>query len=346
MTRRTFAGATFSGAFGGALSAQKMSGVRIGFLGVAHSHAEAKVKIAMESSDWELAGVWEPDDGLAARYRRMGVRVVSQEELLSDPGVRVIAVESEVSKHAEHGLAALEAGKHVHLEKPPADDMAGMRRLADAARSRGLLLQMGYMWRHHPGINAALEAARKGWLGDIYLVKGMMNTLIDAERRKEWALFHGGQMFEQGCHLIDPLVRLLGRPQKITSFLRNDGKFNDNLFDNTAAVFEFSKAMGVITSAVLQPNANRHRSFEVFGTNGTAVVRPIEGPPTLAMDLQKAAGPYKAGFHQVSLPPFERYKGDFAELLECVRTGKPLSVTLDEDLLVQEALLRASDMWR
>jgi predicted dehydrogenase len=345
MTRRTFAGATLSGALAGTLSAQGPERVRIAFLGVAHSHAEAKVKIVLESSGWELAGIWEPDSALAARYRKRGVRVASKEELLNDPGVRVIAVESEVKRHAELGLAALEAGKHVHLEKPPADNMAEMRRLVDAARSRGLLLQMGYMWRYHPGINAVLEAARKGWLGDIYLVKGMMNTLIDAERRKEWALFHGGQMFEQGCHLIDPLVRLLGRPQKITSFLRNDGKFNDNLFDNTAAVFEFSNAMGIVTSAVLQPNANRHRSFEVFGTNGTAAVRPIEGPPTLVMDLQKAAGPYKAGFHQVPLPPFERYKGDFAELLDCVRTGKPLSVTLDEDLLVQEALLRASDMW-
>lgn len=341
MTRRAFVGTAVTGA----LAAQSGGRVRIGFLGAAHSHAGPKVKIVRDSAGWELAGIWEPDAALAESYRKMGVKLVSKEELLGDASVRVIAVESIVKPLAELGQAALDAGKHVHLEKPPSDNMAAMRKLVDTARRKNLILQMGYMWRYHPGFNAALDAARKGWLGSVYLIKGMMNTLIDAERRKEWALFHGGQMFEQGGHLIDPIVRLLGRPEKITRFLRNDGGFGDNLFDNTGAVLEYPSAMAIITSAVLQPNATPHRCLEIYGSNGTAVVRPIEGPPKLVMDLQKATGPYQKGWHEIPLPKFERYVGDFAELLDCVRSTKPLSITLDEDLAVHETLLRASDMW-
>ena len=62
------------------------------------------------------------------------------------------------------------------------------------------------------------------------------------------------------------------------------------------------------------------------------------------LDLTRAAGPYKAGSQTVPLPAYERYIGDLAELAAAVRGEKSLSVTLDEELLVQEWLLRACEM--
>jgi predicted dehydrogenase len=118
---------------------------------------------------------------------------------------------------------------------------------------------------------------------------------------------------------------------------------SDNFADNTVAVFEFPRAIGIISSAALQPNSNQYRSFEVFGTGGTAVVRPIE-PPTLTIDLSKPAGPYRAGPNQVILPEYRRYIADFAALARAVRDGQPLHVTPEEDLLVHEVLIRASGM--
>lgn len=317
--------------------------IRIGFLGASHSHAWEKSVVVRESSRWELAGICEPDAEIREKYEKAGVRILSERELLEDPGIRVVAVESGVPQHAEHGWLVLEAGKHLHLEKPPADNLNDLNSLLPMAEKKKLLVQMGYMWRYHPGINRALEAARRGWLGRVYLVRGMMNTLIPAESRREWALFKGGQMFEQGCHLIDPMVRLLGWPQKVSPVLKKHGPHDDKLADNTVAVFEYPRALGIISSSVLQPGANRHRSFEVMGSNGTAVVRPIE-PAVLEIDLAEAAGPYRAGIQRVELPPFRRYVGEFEELAEKVSSGQPLSVTPKDDLLVQEALLLASEM--
>ena len=317
--------------------------IKIAFLGVSHSHASEKVKVVRENPSLELVGLWEEDAKLHEPYQKSGVPILPREQLLNDRSIQVMAVESGVKAHAEHARLALEAGKHIHLEKPPADNLKEFRALVALARQKRLLMQMGYMWRYHPGINMALEAARQGWLGDVYLVRGTMNTLIGADRRPEWALFHGGQMFEQGCHLIDPMVRLLGRPQKVTPILRRHGAFNDNLADNTVAVFEYPRALGFIMSSVLQPGATQHRAFEIFGSNGNAVVRPIE-PPILQIDLAKPAGPYQAKTQTVQLAPFRRYVGDFAELAEAVRLKRPLAVTPEEDLLVQETLLRASEM--
>ena len=333
MRRRDLLVATGAGAIG--VRAQGQPKIRIGFLGGTHSHGPDKIRIAKESADWELVGVWEPGEGAAKKAA-----------MLNDATVQVIAVESDVKSHEGLALEALRAGKHVHVEKPPSDNMPGMKRLVEEARKRSRLLQMGYMWRQHPGFAKIFEAVRAGWLGDVYMVRGTMNTLIDGERRKEWALFHGGQMFEQGGHLIDPLVRLMGRPEKITPFLRHHGKFSDGLLDNTHAVFEWPRAMATITSSVLQPGATAHRTFEVWGSNGNAVLRPIEGPPRLAIDLQNAAGPYKKGSQEVTLEKYERYVGSFTELATAVRTGKPLPVTPEQDLEVQEALLRASEMYR
>jgi predicted dehydrogenase len=331
----------------GALVAQAVSPaaprIRIAFLGASHSHAAAKLKVVQENPAYELAGVCEPDPKVRAKYEQAGVRILTQEQLLGDASVEAVAVESGVKQHAAQARLALEAGKHLHLEKPPADNLKELEALVALAKRKSLLMQMGYMWRYHPGINAALEAARKGWLGEVYLVRGTMNTLIGGDQRWEWALFHGGQMFEQGCHLIDPMVRLLGRPDKVTPFLRTHGPFKDNLADNTMAVFEYPRALGVIMSSILQPGGSQHRAFEVFGSNGNAVVHPIE-PPVLQIDLAKPAGPYEAKMQAVPLPAFQRYAGDFAELAEAIRAKRPLSITPQEDLLVHETLLRASEM--
>lgn len=320
---------------------EKRSRIKIGFLGVAHSHAMEKVKVIQESGDFELVGVCEESDKVREPYLRMGVRFLSRDELFNQSAV--VAVESAVGDHAQHAKLALEAGKHVHVEKPPADTVKDFRHLVALAREKQLLLQVGYMWRFNPGLTTALEAARRGWLGDIYLVRATMNTLLAGNRRPEWAEFKGGAMFELGCHLIDPIVRLLGRPKAVTPFLKKHGDFPDNLADNTVVVFEFKKALAIVTSATLQPSAGTHHDFEILGMNGTATLSPIE-PPTLQIDLANAAGPYTSGKQMVRMPDYRRYVGDFAELAAAVSGRRPLSVALDEELLVQETVIRACEM--
>jgi predicted dehydrogenase len=134
--------------------------LRIGFLGVSHTHAAGKIQVVQESADWQLVGICEADEGLQARYRKAGAAVLPQEELFKQS--QVVAVESDVKDHARRALLALKAGKDVHLEKPPATTLEDFIELLAVSRDKKLLLQMGYMWRYHPGINAALEAARNG----------------------------------------------------------------------------------------------------------------------------------------------------------------------------------------
>jgi len=346
MNRRDFLRATLATSAlttAGVLAADSPSRPRLklGFLGASHSHASGKVKAVQDSADWELIGICEEKEKARESYQKQGVRLLSQTELLDS--AQVVVVESDVKDHYRHARAALSAGKHVHLEKAPTDSLATFRELVDLAKSKGVLLQMGYMWRYHPGINTALEAARKGWLGEVTLVRGTINSQIAAAQRKELAAFRGGGMFELGCHLIDPLIRLLGRPDKVTPLLRKHGHFDDDLNDNCVALFEFPKAIGEVTVNLMQSGASSHRSFEIVGSGGTVRIQPIE-QPTLTVDLAKPAGPYTAKSQTVKLPSYQRYVPELADFADAIRNRRPLAVTPQQDLLVHEALLRACNM--
>ncbi len=315
--------------------------IPIGFLGATYSHGPEKIKLAMSSPDWEFVGVCETSDAGRQTCEKLGAKIISQDELLAR--AQVVAVESEVRDHAAHGLLALKAGKHVHLEKPPALRLADMQAVVALAREKKLLLQTGFMWRYNPGCNAIFDAVRQGWLGDVFMVRGFISNHLAAARRSDWAEFKGGSMFELGSHLVDLTVRLLGKPKGVSPFLRRHGQFQDSLQDNNVAVLEFDRATAVLINTALQPGATPQRSFEVLGSNGTATLQPIE-PPGLALDLVKPAGPYKQGVQKVSLPAYKRYEGDFAELAAAVRGERALSVSLDAELLVAETVLQVGDM--
>ena len=341
MIRRTFLAAGLAAP----LTAARVPGraVSIGFLGASHSHGGGKIRVAANSPEFEIGGLWDDDPEVRANYKEQGIRIATAKQLLNDPAIEVIAVEGPVVDHARDGLRVVQAGKHLHLEKPPALDVESLRNILNIASEKGLVVQQGYMWRYHPGINRMLEAARQSWLGDIHLVQAAMHKTLNAGARPEWARFRGGQMFELGPHVIDPLVRLLGRPNRVTPFLKKHGEFDDTLADNTIAVFEYSGALGLVTGAALAANGSRFRSFEIHGTLGVATLRPIE-PPRLVFNLVEPAGPYPKGEHVVDLPPYERYVDDMAALAAAVRGDKPLHVSFHEDIIVQEALIKASGM--
>lgn len=312
--------------------------LKIGFLGMAHSHTGGKMRVVRQSPDWELVGIAEEDDKLAYALSETAIPILTPEQLVER--AEVVAVQSAVRDHYRHAKLALAAGRHVHVEKPPARTLAEFRELTELARRNRCLMQMGYMWRYHPGFAKIREAARAGWLGEVSLVRATMNSLYDTPaRRAELAEYPGGGMFELGCHVIDQLVQLLGAPTRVTTTLRTHGA-KDALADNAVAVFEFPRALGIVHINLLQPVASPRRAFEVIGRNGTALMQPLE-PPALTFDLDQAAGPYQRGAQRPTLPKYERYAPELADLADAVRTGRALAVTPETDLLVQEWLLRA-----
>ena len=267
---------------------------------------------------------------------------MSQDEVLSQS--EVIAVESVVRDHARYARMALRRRQARASGKAAVARTSTISGRSSNWRSRsGLCLQGGYQYRHSPAFNAVIEAAREGWLGDVYMVRATMNNQLAVERRAEWGEYTGGVMYELGSHMVDAVVRLLGKPDKVTPFLYTHGSHGDSFKDNTLAVLEYPRAIATISCATFQPASGAYRALEVLGTGGTATIRPIE-PPTLALDLARAAGPYQAGMNSKDWPNWERFAGDFVELAAAVRGQRQLSVTPEQELAIHETLLPASGM--
>jgi predicted dehydrogenase len=238
--------------------------IRVGLLRTEHPHLRGKLRAMFDSPDYEVVAVCEPD--AATRKLRQsdelfrGLRWVSQDELLGDSSIDLVVVECYTCEQLPYGRAAIAANKHLHLEKPPGNELAPFRELVDEARHKGLLFQMGYVWRFHPAIDAALEAARKGWLGDVQMVRTTISTDLEPFDRELVGRYRGGIMFELGGHVIDRVIDLLGRPQRVQSWLRHDTSIHDKLADNTLAVFEYDRALAVITTGA-RYGGQRRTSF-------------------------------------------------------------------------------------
>jgi predicted dehydrogenase len=323
-----------------------ISVIRSGILGTQHSHTRGKLKAMKDSADYQVVGVCEPDATAAARARNdpsfEGIRWLTKDELLSDPSVHLVVVECRPWEAIPLGKQVIAAGKHLHLEKPPGNEWAPFKELVEEARRKQLLLQTGYMWRWHEGINSAIAAAKNGWLGDVFMVRATINSDRTPDGRAIEAKYRGGSFFELGGHVVDRVVELLGRPKKVNTWLRHDTSINDKLADNTLVVLEYDRALAVLSSAARMYGSGNHRSLEFIGSHGSVIVHPESSPPRVQVAMRKPQGPYKSGWQQIDLGPQPRYVGDFKELARALKSGQPLKLSYDHELILHETLLKAS----
>ena len=321
--------------------------VKLAQYGIAHAHASGKVDAMKRNSDVDFCGVFEPDPQVRAEQGKADVYkdvhwFESKEEMLDDDSIVGIAVEGRVSDNLGFAREVIERGKHVWLDKPAGDDLEEFHRILTIAREKKLLVQQGYMFRYNPGFQFLFDRVNDGSLGDIFSVRGRMSTGIPAERRPSLGQFEGGILFELLCHLIDIVVFLLGRPDKVISFLRSDLGITPEFSDNTMAVFEYEKAMASVESAAMEVSAFPARRFEVYGTRGSVIIEPLE-PPSVRLCLDEDRGGYVKGWQTVDVGERGgRYDGELVALVADIRGEKSPDRSLYHELIVQETVLRAS----
>jgi len=331
----------------GASTATRSRQVRVGMLGTWHSHASGKMTALREQPDrFEVVGVAQTGNAsravLPSGRAYAGLQPMTEAELLGTPGLDAVIIECERREFVPAALRCAAAGKHVHLEKPAGPTLAPFRDLVGLCREKDLVLQMGYMFRYNPGLQFCFRAAREGWLGDIYEIHGVIGKVFSQQARKEDAEFAGGAMYELGCHLIDPVVHIMGQPNKVHSFIQHTSQ--DAMADNTLAVLEYEKATATIRCSAVDYDGFGRRQFAVYGTKGSLTLLPLE-PARLVLNLAQPQGGYSKGRQEVSLPAARgRYDEQMEAFGKMVLGEKEPSFTLDHDLVVQETVLRACGM--
>ena len=344
MKRRKFIFSTASVLTGVSLHARaRRSRIRIGQIGLAHPHSLGKLNAIRSLPDiYDLVGVVEPD--LSLRKRAKGVNFISLEQLMNAKGVEAVAIETRVKDLVTTALPVVEAGKHIHLDKPAGPALAPFKKLLGLAEQQRLTVQMGYMLRYNPAFTFMFKAVREGWFGEIMEIDAMMGKKAGDGMRKELAEFRGGGFFELACHILDSAIHLLGKPQTVDAFnLRTREKEGDSFADNQLAILKFKKATACIRCNHNDPFGFPRRRFNIAGTRGGMEIQQLEAGRFI-LNLDQARGKFKKGTQTVQLKGGRSYTAEFTDLAKAIRGEKKLDWSYEHDFTVHETLLKICGM--
>jgi predicted dehydrogenase len=225
-----------------------------------------------------LAAVTDVAEGAAAAFAaaRGCAAEPSLDRLLARPDVDVVCVCVPSGLHAEVGVQAARAGKHLVVEKPIDLTLAAADRLIEEARAAGVALTVISQHRFDPGLVELKRLLADGALGR--LVLGEASTkwyrtqayYDSAAWRGTWAM-DGGSLMNQGIHYVDLLRWCMGPVAEVTAVMATEAH-QVEVEDTALALVRFcSGAVGTILSSTAAFPGFPQR-LEVTGTEGTVIV--------------------------------------------------------------------------
>lgn len=319
--------------------------IRVGIVGAGRVGMEWHLP-DIRSAGGEVIAIADSVEGRAARYAselKVEYAFDDYREIVALPEVDVVAVCTTPFVHAEVAIAALEAGKHVYLEKPPTMNEEEMVRVNEAAQESGRLLMSGSNSIYHNEMQALKRMIDSGELGDIYIVECM--KLIRRNIPKGWQRekrFAGGGMGMNSCaHRIDLVLYLLDIPQVVSVTARTYDKFASypipewksymvrdveegiwrdaktaDVEDMLVALIQFDTGCTLFLRDASSVNMPDEWHFNMYGTKAGATLRPLvlygETPDGMLIDSNPVIPEDPGGVHVQAYQHF----------FQCIREGR------------------------
>jgi predicted dehydrogenase len=256
-----------------------MSNVRIGIIGLGNiGQHHATYLTAGKVAQAELVAVADAVPGKLDRFKPL--RVFSDaEELIRSGLVDAVVIATPHYQHTTLGIAALQHGLHVMVEKPISAHKADAERLIAAHQANPRLVFAGmFQLRAEPRYLKIRRLLQEGHLGQVVRMSWIMTDWFRTEAyyasggwRATWKGEGGGVLLNQCLHNLDALQWLLGMPKSVRGFCQL-GRFHDiEVEDDVSAYLEFSNgATGMFVSSTGEaPGTNR---LEICGTKGKLVL--------------------------------------------------------------------------
>jgi UDP-N-acetyl-2-amino-2-deoxyglucuronate dehydrogenase len=200
------------------------------------------------------------------------------DDMLKQDDVQAVCVCTPSGLHAQHGVAAAQAGKHIMCEKPLDITLAAIDALICTADQHNVRLGGIFQRRTYPVSRMVREAVRGGKLGKLVLGDCYQKLFRSHEYyasgawRATWELDGGGALMNQGVHGIDLLLWIMGPVRRVSAFARHLVR-NIPVEDTAVAILEYETgALGVIqgTTSVTPGEPTR---WEFHGDDGTIILQ-------------------------------------------------------------------------
>lgn len=313
----------------------------------------------------ELVAVMDVVPGLAAQVAKEsgGPRAYDDAAaLLADDRVQAVYIAVPVHRHEEMFRRAIEAGKHVLIEKPVAGDLDAARRMAALAAGSGLYCTEGYMMKFHALHRYAADAIRAGRIGRLVYIRGQLSCWyppIPGAWRQAPAEGGGGSLMDMGTHVIDLMQFLAG--EKVCEV----AAFTDSLVqeypveDSALTIVRFpSGAHGIVEAYFNVRDESCPRRLEIYGSAGAFLAEGTigQGGGTMRQILMAAGAGYDAlqkrtaeatAFEDVAAPEVNMYRAEIEHLSDCILRRKPPEVnTIADGVQVLEVAMAAYESAR
>jgi len=201
------------------------------------------------------------------------------QELILLPEIDIVIIATLHDSLAEITLNAIKAGKHVLVEKPAARNAKELESVIEAAKKFNKKVHVGFNHRYHRALLKAKEMVDKGLLGELMFIRARYGHGARVGYDKEWranpALSGGGELIDQGPHLIDLSRWFLGDFSEINGFAHTyfwDMPVDDNAF------LTLTTEKG--QTAFLQASCTEWKnmfSFEIYGKYGKLDINGLGG---------------------------------------------------------------------
>jgi predicted dehydrogenase len=205
-----------------------------------------------------------------------GYRELTLEEVLNDPEIEAVAIETDEIYLTKYALLCAKASKHIHMEKPGGQNLADFEELISAMKKTCKVFHTGYMYRYNPEVVRLMERVKGGQLGQIVSVEAQMNSNHGDQQRSFLSNFNGGIMFFLGCHLVDLILQIQGIPKNVIAFNKCTKKSEIDVTDYSMAVFEYDNGISFAKTCSVEKGGFARRQLVVTGTKGTVELKPFE----------------------------------------------------------------------
>ena len=280
------------------------------------------------------------------------VAEVNWQAAIERADVDIVVVATSHDALAGVTLAAVRAGKHVLVEKPAARDAAELPPVIAAAAEEGVLVRVGFNHRYHRAFIKAREIVSSGELGDLMFIRGRYGhggrLGYDQEWRAIKEISGGGELIDQGVHLIDLARTFLGDFSEVQGFAHTYF-WNMPVEDNGFMLLKTPSKQVAMLHASWTEWKNTF-SFEIYGRHGKLDISGLGGSygvERLAYyKMLPQMGPPETVIWEYPMAD-NSWDIEFAEFLEEIRLGRQPAAGLADAraaLEIVESIYRESNL--
>ncbi len=331
-----------------------MQPLRLGVVSFAHAHVRMYCRVIAGFADAEVVACWDEDSQRGQEFAaEFGLDwLPNLDALLAREDIDAVFVASPTNRHAEHAIAAAQAGKAVLLQKPMALTLEDCDAIIAAVNASVVRFSLCYQMRCDP-VNQKMKAlVDAGAIGEIAVVR--RRHAIPLLLNPDWAVpgnWHidpaqnMGMFMDDASHAADWLYWMLGKPVSVMAEI-------DNVItdvapdDNGVALYRFSKGeMGILLNSSTQLAAEA--TTEIYGSAGAIQQNYGDAPSSLLPADGAPLKLYQAGrddwqrFDFPIVPQAARIQAVPRPLIDYLKGAGPPIATAEEGRVCVEMILGA-----